>query len=163
MSTNNTIRAALEAASAIGVILGLIFVGLELRHSNNLSQAEALLSLNGLTITMEMSKYNMPASDDLWVRVGAGTIDDKKNLSPMDQNVLSTYYTMLINLTESAWKFRDTGILGEAETEGYLKAACDILSQNDLSKKFWYRKRANFTLKFVAELEENCAELKSKD
>ena len=84
--TKNTLgRTTLEALSTIGVVLGLIFVGLELRHSNNLSQAEALISLNGLTITMEMSKYEMPTSDDLWVRFRDGKLDNDDDISPKDE------------------------------------------------------------------------------
>tara|TARA_R110002096_G_scaffold378252_1_gene572206 strand:+ start:1539 stop:1808 length:270 start_codon:yes stop_codon:yes gene_type:complete len=86
--TKNTLgRTTLEALSTIGVVLGLIFVGLELRHSNNLSQAEALISLNGLTITMEMSKYEMPTSDDLWVRFRDGKLDNDDDISPKDEEI----------------------------------------------------------------------------
>lgn len=156
-------RITLEALSTIGVAIGLVFVGLELRHSNNLSQAEALISLNGLTITMEMSRYEMPTSDDLWVRFRDGKLDNDDDISPKDEEILTTYYVMLINLTEAAWKFRDTGILGEAETQGYLKSACNSFTRNDLGINFWQTSRGNFTSGFIAELETICVDLKSID
>lgn len=104
----------------------------------------------------------MPTSDDLWVRFRDGKLDND-DISPKDGEILTTYYVMLINLTEAAWKFRDTGILGEAETQGYLNSACNNFTRNELGINFWQLSRGNFTSDFVAELETTCVDLKSVD
>jgi hypothetical protein len=152
-------RVFLETASALGVILGLIFVGLELRHSNNLAQAEALASLNGLTASLVMSKHDLPVSDDFWVRYRNGDLNDAGDVSPTDLDVLDSYLTATINLFESAWKYRDTGILGEAETQGYLISACATFTRNGLSKSYW-RRAHTFTPGFMADVEAVCVELR---
>ena len=48
---------------------------------------------------------------------------------------------------------RVSRILGEAETQGYLKSACNNFTRNDLGIKFWQTSRGSFTSGFVAELE----------
>ena len=96
---------------------------------------------------MEMSKYEMPTSDDLWVRFRDGKLDNDDDISPKDEQILTTYYVMI-------------GILGEAETQGYLKSACNNFTRNDLGIKFWQTSRGSFTSGFVAELETTCVDLR---
>lgn len=64
---------------------------------------------------MKMSRHGLPASDDFWVRYEEGNLNEVGDLSPINLTILESYLTVIVNLQEAAWKYHDTGILGDAE------------------------------------------------
>jgi hypothetical protein len=159
MDVANVSRATLEVISALGIVLGLVFVGLELRHANSLAQADALISLNETTATIVLAKYEAPASDQLWALYSEGGISDGKELSPQDREILTSYWTALINVYEAAWKFRQTGILGDEEVNPYLLDLCNVFSRSRLSTEFWLDSRGFYSPSFVVDAEGACPAL----
>ncbi len=156
MSSLPSSRIFVEIISTLAVVLGLVFVGIELRHANNLAQSEAMNSLNEMIIELNTSKYSAPASTDLWANYYSGRTGTGAELSPSDREILGSNLMSWMTLYEAAWKYYDTGILGEEEFLGYIKGACDELALSELNSEVWTQNKALFTPDYVKELESTC-------
>ena len=156
MSKTPLTRVSLEVISASAVLLGLLFVGLELRHANKLAESEAVNSLNGMIVELNMAKYEAPASEGLWANYFLGQPFDETNLSPSDLEILGTNLISWMSLYEAAWKYYETGILKEGEFAGYIEGACDELARGEFAKEFWKQNKSLFTEGYVQKLEATC-------
>ena len=149
-------RIFVEIISTLAVVLGLVFVGIELRHANNLAQSEAMNSLNEMIIELNTSKYSAPASSDLWADYYSGHVGTGVELSPGDREILVSNLLSWMTLYEAAWKYYETGILGKEEFLGYIEGACDELALSELNSEVWGQNKSLFTSGYVRELESTC-------
>ena len=156
-------RIFVDVISSLAVLLGLVFVGLELRHANKLAQAEAVNSLNGMIVELNISKYGAPASKDLWANYYSGRIGTGADLSPGDREILVASLFSWMTLYEAAWKYHETGILQEEEFVGYIEGACDELTLSELSREVWGQNKTLFTPGYVKEIENTCEALLGSD
>ena len=156
-------RSVVDVISSFAILLGLVFVGLELRHANNLAQAEAVNSLNGMIVELNISKYAAPASKDLWANYYSGRLGTAADLSPSDREILTANFFSWMTLYEAAWKYHETGILQEQELVGYIEGACDELALSELNMETWVQNKSLFTPGYVKQLEEACKTLGGSD
>ena len=148
-----------EIVSSGAVVLGLVFVGLELRHANRLAESESVNSLNGMIVELNMSKYAAPASKNLWADYYSGGLEAGTGLAPSDREILVNNFFSWMTLYEAAWKYHDTGILGDEEFVGYIEGACDELSLGEFNREVWAESKRLFTPGYVDQVETTCAAL----
>jgi hypothetical protein len=153
MAVENRLRTITEFVGAISIVLSLTFVGLELRHANNLAEAEAVQSIN----EMFAEKLNTDKSE--WVVALKSQAAGEEEMEVF----LHTEREQWMNILESAWKSFDRGILDRVQLAAYLNAGCRAIFQEIDSEthRFWGERTWNeykldFNPGYVAELEHHC-------
>lgn len=159
MPTQSTTRIVVDVLTALSVVLGLVFVGLELRHANNLARADALNSINALYLELNYAKYEAPASTGLWAAYYAGELEGKESLPPEDYEAIENFISGFMTVFESAWQYHSRGIIGDEEFDGYLRGLCSEFSQAPFLPEVWRTQRHAYSAGAIAEGERACPNL----
>jgi hypothetical protein len=149
-------RTFVEFAGAAGVVLSLIFVGMELRHANNLAEAEAVQSIN-----LMMNEVLLTAmSDELTLKDAADRSDI--SISEARRGFRNVYF---LNMYEAAWKAHERGIIDDEMFSVYLDAVCgDVFLRSNVNMfvgingATWAEARSAFNPHFVEQLEMACTD-----
>ena len=149
------IRVATELLGALSIVLSLIFVGLELRHANNLAAAEAVMQINAMYVE---STVAMAHDADL-IRSFAQEHEIE------ERSVRQGFINMnRLNMVEAAWTNHDRGIMSEEQLNTYMMDGCVTLFPDGFSEKIltptgeasWNRYKAFVSPRFVVEFEQFC-------
>lgn len=146
------LRSIVELAGAAGVVLGLVFVGLELRQSTAVSSAQAVLDLNGIGNEIHMT---LAQDADLERLVQAGYADPN-SLSEDERRRFVRLLRVRINTFEVAWMYQEKGLLSGTEAAGYRSATCETLAREG-ARWFWEAEMGNYAGGFVEDVEAWCA------
>ena len=149
-------RTFIEIAGATGVVLSLIFVAMELRHANNLAEAEAVQSINLMIADLLLAGM----SDEQILRDSA-TLNDI-SMSDARRGFRNAYF---LNAYEAAWKSNERGIIDDEMLSVYLKGACSDIFFNSgfdvfvgINGSKWTDARSAFNPRFIEQLELVCTE-----
>ena len=159
MSEASRLKFVAEIAGAIGVVLSLVFVGLELRHANNLSQAEAVNSINQMINDQNLLLAQDAALAALIARLNDVEPEYIDTLTPGEGLQVFHFYATHMNTYETAWKYMERGIVTRDEGGTYLAVACTEFTGNDATIVLWGRLRGAFALGYVADVEAQCPAL----
>ena len=145
------IRSLIEMAGAAAVLLGLIFVGLELRQNTAAMSAQAVFQLND---SANESHRLMAQDSELAELVHEGH-EDPESLSDLERRMFIRWMRARFNLAEAAWIYRNKGLIDEADAAGYQGAICDTMSRKG-ARWFWDNDFGNYADGFVEDVEKWC-------
>jgi hypothetical protein len=154
MAIESRLRSITEFIGALSIVLSLVFVGLELRHANNLAEAESVQSIN----EMFAEKLNNDKSE--WI---VALLAEE-----MDGQLIEVFYHLereqMMNILESAWKSFDRGIIDDAQLTAYMNLGCrSIFGGININEHLFWGERAwseykrEFNPDYVAYIERHCS------
>ncbi len=146
-------RLVLEIISAAAVLLGLIFVGLELRQNTAAVSAQAIFELNDSSNNAFRDVAQNPQLSEL---ISRGYADPQS----LDENELDRFNYWLrsaFNSHESAWLYFKKGLIEEGDFAGWKGSLCGLLEQRG-AQQFWIRNLGNYADGFVEDVNRWCVE-----
>ena len=149
--SSGKIRVISELAGAAAVLLGLIFVGLELRQNTAALSAQAIFELN----TSSNDNHRLMAQDDALEELVNNGYKDPDSLSESDRRRFVRYMRIRFNIAEAEWMYHKKGIIDESDAAGYRNALCDDLSRKG-ARWFWDNAFGNYAEGFVEDVEAWC-------
>ena len=150
MSLNHNVRYA-EIISAAAVVVSLIFVGFEIRQSNNLATSEAVLSLNS---EINEANHLVVANADL-AELFAKALGGDETLSAAELMRLESFGKSRMNTWEAAWIAHNREFVDDSSFDAYMRAACgDVRPMREM----WDSWKTGFNPGFVRFIDERCTE-----
>jgi len=150
MSTGKlkTWTAIAEIASAVAVVLSLVYVGYEIRQSTNAIAAQAIFELN----ESGRETLLLQVADEELSRMLMKARIDRALLTDVEWYRFTRHVWALTNTYESAWIYHDRGLIGDSAFRGFQTSYCENM------KIPAYREAMNVTSSHTAEFS---ADLKS--
>ena len=127
------IARALELVGIAGIIVSLIFLGYELKRSNDIAETEAVATIYSMTNEMGLALAENPELS----RVFRQALSDFESLGPDDRWTFYVLLEYLINVHESAWKYYDKGIINQEEADYYIRSLCKLIEQDPSLVEAW--------------------------
>ncbi|GAB5413395.1 MAG: hypothetical protein Cons2KO_09980 [Congregibacter sp.] len=155
MANETTLRTVTEFIGAISIFVSLVFVGLELRHANNVAEVDAVLQINAMYAEMLIAASHDP---DL-IR----SLAEKSDREEQPIRIGFRNLTM-INIVEGAWKSFDRGIMEEAHFLSYVNDMCQNVFPNEVGAPIstpggdtaWERLKLTLSPEFAEVVESRC-------
>ena len=122
-----------EIVGIVGIIVSLFFLGYELKRANDIAKTEAISTLYGMTNEMGLAMAENPELS----RVFREALSDFDSLSPDDRWTLYVILEYVINVTEAAWKYYDTGVIDQVEGEYYTRSLCKLIGRHSSLVEAW--------------------------
>ena len=153
MSTSNSarIRNIVELVSAAAVLLGLVFVGLELRQNTSMISAQATYDLNESANTALLELIQNPELADL-------VLKGNRDPSSLSANELHRYHgwvRVVLNVHEAAWLYHKKGLISEDEFVGWKRSFCRNIQPNGVVD-YWNGKAGSYVEGFSDEADTWC-------
>ena len=117
---------ALEIVGIIGILVSLVFLGYELKRSNDIAETEAVATIYGMTNEMGLAMAENPALS----RVFGQALADFDSLTPDDRWTFFVLLESVININEAAWKYYDNGVISRLEAEHYARGLCKLIGRH---------------------------------
>jgi len=149
--SSGKLRVISELAGATAVLLGLIFVGLELRQNTAALSAQAIFELNN----SGNNNHGLAVQDESLEELIHNGHKDPDSLSESDRRRYVRWMRMRFNAAEAAWIYQNKGLLNESEYAGYRSGLCGDLSRKG-ARWFWDNKFGNYAEGFVEDVESWC-------
>jgi len=124
---------ALELVGIAGIIVSLIFLGYELKRSNDIAETEAVATIYNMTNEMGLALAENPELS----RVFRQALSDFESLGPDDRWTLYVLLEYLINVHEAAWKYYDKGIINQEEADYYIRSLCKLIEHDSSLVEAW--------------------------
>ena len=124
---------AVEIVGIAGIIVSLIFLGYELKRSNDIAETEAIATIYGMTNEMGLALAENPELS----RVFRQALSDFDSLSADDQWTLYVLLEYLVNVNEAAWKYYDKGIINQEEADYYTRGLCKLIARDPSLVDAW--------------------------
>ena len=148
---NGKLRNVIEMAGAGAVLLGLIFVGLELRQNTTALSAQAIFQLNDSANEAHRSLAQDPVLSEL---VYKGN-EDPESLTDDERRRFTSWLRAVFNIHESAWIYHRKGLIQESDFAGWKGSTCNVLS-SDGARWFWANNIGSYADGFVEDVEKWC-------
>ena len=130
---------AVEVVGLVGIIVSLVFLGYELKRSNDIAEAQAVAEIYAMTNEMGLAMAENPELS----RVFSLAQNEFESLQGED---LWTFYVLLeyvINVNEAAWKYYDKGIIDKVEADSYTLGLCRLLDHDPSLVAAWHSDEQN--------------------
>jgi len=124
---------AVEIVGIAGIIVSLIFLGYELKRSNDIAETEAVATIYSMTNEMGLALAENPELS----RVFGQALSDFESLSPDDRWTLYVLLEYVINVNEAAWKYYDKGIINQEEADYYTQGLCKLIGRHPSLIELW--------------------------
>jgi len=141
----------LTLGANLGVLVGIVFLSVEIRQNTNAVAAQAILSLN--EFGNETSR-SVSLDEDFAKLVTTGH-QDPESLTELEEERYVIYVQHLLNVSEAAWTFRQRGLISDEEFQGWQKSTCSWLAQSGVDK-LWKSGRLHFIDEFRSSAETWC-------
>lgn len=128
---------AVEIVGIAGIIVSLIFLGYELKRSNDIAETEAVATIYSMTNEMGLALAENPELS----RVFRQALSDFDSLSADDRWTLYVLLEYLINVNEAAWKYYDKGIINQEEADYYARGLCKLIGRDPSLVDAWQANR----------------------
>ena len=128
-----------EVVGLIGIILSLIFLGYELKRSNDIAEAQAVAEIYSMTNDLGLVMAESPEAS----RVFGQAQSDFDSLSPDDRWTLYVLIENVINTSEAAWKYYDKGIIDEGEAAYFTQGLCRLIKLHPSLVAAWQENEQN--------------------
>ncbi len=122
-----------EAVGIIGIIVSLIFLGYELKRSNDIAETEAVATIYSMTNEMGLVMAENPELS----RVFGQALSDFESLNSDDRWTLYVLLEYVINVNEVAWKYYDKGIINQEEADYYTRGLCKLIERDPSLVAAW--------------------------
>jgi len=116
----------IEVVGIAGIIVSLIFLGYELKRSNDIAETEAVATIYGMTNEMGLALAGNPELS----RVFRLALTEFESLGPEDRWTLYVLLEYLVNVNEAAWKYYDQGIIDREEADFYARGLCKLIGRH---------------------------------
>ena len=150
-SSPRNMKTVIEAAAAIAVLLGLIFVGLELKQNTVALSAQAIFQLNDNA----NADHRSVAQDPVLAELVYKGYEEPDSLTDNERHRFTHWMKAVFNTHESAWLYHRKGILEEGDFAGWKGSTCSILSY-DGARWFWKGNFGIYPDGFVDDVEKWC-------
>ena len=124
---------AVEIVGIAGIIVSLIFLGYELKRSNDIAETEAVATIYSMTNEMGLALAENPELS----RVFRHAMSDFESLSADDRWTLYVLLEYVINVNEAAWKYYDKGIINQQEADYYVRSLCKLVGRDPSLVEAW--------------------------
>ena len=124
--TSIDVGRAVEIVGIAGIIVSLIFLGYELKRSNDIAETEAVATIYSMTNEMGLALAENPELS----RVFGQALSDFESLSPDDRWTLYVLLEYVINVNEAAWKYYDKGIINQEEADYFTRGLCKLIGRD---------------------------------
>ena len=131
--TSIDVGRAVEIVGIIGIIVSIIFLGYELKRSNDLAETEAVATIYSMTNEMGLALAENPELS----RVFGQALSNFESLSPDDRWTLYVLLEYVVNVNEVAWKYYDKGIINQEEVDYYTRGLCKIIGRHPSLAAAW--------------------------
>ena len=132
-ATSIDVGRVVEIVGIAGIIVSLIFLGYELKRSNDIAETEAVAAIYSMQNEMGLALAENPELS----RVFGQALSDFESLSPDDRFTLYVLLEYVINVNEAAWKFYDKGIINQEEADFYTRSLCQLITRHPSLVKAW--------------------------
>ena len=105
----------LDALTALGVILSLVFVGLEIRGNTRAVRGTTLQGITDQSITLNMALISVPELRSAYAKAMSGKIAD---LSLVEEDALTSWYGALLRVAENRFRQRQLGTYDNVRAAG---------------------------------------------
>ena len=143
-----------ELASAIAVVVSLVFVGMEVRETARQTQlnTEALRLAAYQDLISQISDFNMalldPVSAEVYLKV-SDPEGDWDAMSPLEQNQGDRILFLLVRHADMAFYQYEEGLLSEERLASAVRPFTADL-EAPIYRRFWDRVKGNFVPSFQA-------------
>ena len=124
---------AVEIVGIAGIILSLIFLGYELKRSNDIAETEAVATIYSMTNEMGLALAENPELS----RVFRQALSDFESLGPDDRWTFYVLLEYVINVNEAAWKYYDKGVINQEEADYYTRSLCKLIGRHPSLVAAW--------------------------
>jgi hypothetical protein len=124
---------AVEIVGIIGIIVSLVFLGYELKRSNDIAETEAIATIYSMTNELSLALLENPEAS----RVFKQALSDFESLSPEDRWDFYVLVEYVINVTEAAWKYHDKGVINREEADYYARSLCKLIGRHPSLVAAW--------------------------
>jgi hypothetical protein len=132
-----------EIGAAIGVIISLIFVGLQLQSNTEATEAATREAIN----QKDMAYLSLRLDSSVLARANS-KIDNGETLSPLEESQLvHQEYVNFVSFEHSFYQFRK-GALEAEEWSRHENIARFRIESSKHARMMWARKRHTFTVQF---------------
>lgn len=122
-----------ELVGIIGIIVSLVFLGYELKRSNDIAETEAVATIYSMTNDLGLAMAENPELS----RVFRDALSDFDSLTPDDRWTLYVLIEYVINVNEAAWKYYDKGIINKEEADFYARGLCKLINRHPSLVEAW--------------------------
>jgi hypothetical protein len=142
------VKSVIELIGAIAVLIGLVFVGLELRQNTAAVQAATFQGMTGTSSDFLVTVASVPELRRVWVAAHASP----KNLNSEDLQILALLQQSLWLRMQNAFRQWQIGTLSDEDWLVYQKIVCSF-AQRPLFQDYW-RNSGSLTARFKEMLED---------
>lgn len=147
MSMQDVVSIA-EIASAIGVLLSLVFVGLQIRQNTQAQRVLAVESLSGAITAINVPAMESPALGSAISKVCADWY-----ASTREERIIAHYFLFSIfKLLETAWYQQKARTLDPAHWAGWERLLLMLYHSPGIQGVWWPNRRAAYSPEFQAYL-----------
>ena len=132
-ATSIDVGRLVELVGIAGIIVSLIFLGYELKRSNDIAETEAVAAIYSMTNEMGLALAENPELS----RVFGQALSDFESLSPDDQWTLYVLLEYVVNVNEAAWKYYDKGIINQEEADYFTRGLCKLIGRHPTLVEAW--------------------------
>ena len=134
----------LQFAASIGVVVGLVFVALEVRESGRAATEQGIAAMSGAYSNF-LSRLDDPSARELLIRA----MEERSEFSPEESLQLTSLYLELLNGAEADFIIGESrGLSSDITVTNGLSAT--IWLSNRHGRAFWENTRIIYTPKFAA-------------
>ena len=138
-ATSIDVGRVVEIVGIAGIIVSLIFLGYELKRSNDIAETEAVATIYSMTNEMGLALAENPELS----RVFRQALSDFESLSPDDRWTLYVLLEYVINVNEAAWKYYDKGIINQEEADFHTRGLCRLIGLDPSIVAAWRSNEQN--------------------
>ena len=124
---------AVEIVGIAGIIVSLVFLGYELKRSNDIAETEAVATIYSMTNEMGLALAENPELSSVFRHA----MSDFESLSADDRWTLYVLLEYVINVNEAAWKYYDKGIINQQEADYYARSLCKLVGRDPSLVELW--------------------------
>jgi len=122
-----------EFVGIAGILVSLIFLGYELKRSNDIAETEAVATIYGMTNELGLALAENPELS----RVFGQALSDFESLGPNDLWTLYVLLEYVVNVNEAAWKYYDKGVINQEEADYYTRGLCKLVGRHPSLVAAW--------------------------
>lgn len=143
---------AVEVVGLVGIVLSLVFLGYELKRSNDIAEAQAVAEIYGMTNEMGLVMAENPDMSRVFRQAQA----DFESLNLEDRWLFYLLLEYVINANEAAWKYYDKAIISRREADAYTQGLCRLIGMHDSLEEAWRANQENRMPGFYVYVEAAC-------
>ena len=141
-----------EIVGGVGIVLSLVFVGVQLKGNADLLAAQAVFDLRESNSLMSRDLISDPELADMVYR----GYSDRESLSDVEKWRFDFWVTEVLTHRMTAWKYAQEGLLDAQEVESWQASTCFFLTGYAGARIVWDQGSEWLRADFRDHVEETC-------